>query len=580
MLAGAAATLFLTGATAEVAQGARADKPWPPATGPGLLFAHFGEEHFNDADGGTILPAVVDSVAAYKPALTTMSGDKGEDGEVEQLEAWEKIMERLDAAGAPYYAGVGNHDRKAPPGFPGGVVGLFGGTTPESIDNYREVFADRPYPMGDAAPYVDTRISPRARPADDPKGAATHYAVDVGSVRWIFLDNSCYSLTTCDPFQLPADGSNVGQFAFLRAKATEATAAGRTVFVVMHMPTQDPRDQSYAEFTTRNHVMAKGATTDNAVFEQTAQETGVDGVFLGHIKGQFTYRGQGGVPYYIDGGAGGELYTTGPVGTDHGYWHGYRLLRVDGSTITSDTVPIFVKDGITIRGPGSVARGATAAFSATGRQPVFNDPAKVDALQLRDPAPVPPRVFATLRGSQAIALSRAEPVEPTTTPRESLPTPARIFTTRNDRVLVPVAAEKDDPRRDRATQTIDGRFRAVCPGRTTIDVTSGWETSGLAVTVPSATGAIVKRITRGARRVRRGSTVRVAGVRLAQPAVVRVRIKQDGKVIRTLLHRCVTTRPLSVRWSGGGAKPGMALVSITVFSDRKPQTKRFAVRVR
>ena len=576
--AGAAVLVAL--ATGPAALGARAAKPWPPAQAPGLLFAHFGEEHLDDADGATILPRVVDAVARYRPVITTMSGDKSEDGDAEQLAAWRTVMDRLDQAGAPYFAAVGNHDREGPPGVPGGTIGLFGGTTRESIEPYRAVFAGRPYPMGDAAAYPDPRIGPRVRPADDPAGAATRYVVDVDGVRWIFLDNSCYTLTGCDPFQLAPDGSTATQFAYLREQASAATAAGRTVFVVMHMPTQDPRDQSHTDLTTRNHVMAKGATTDNAVFEQIAQQTGVDGVFLGHIKGQFRYRGRGGIPYYIDGGAGGELHTNGPVGTDHGYWHGFRLVRVDGDRVTTDTVPVFVDDGITVSGPATVARGAVAAFTATGRQPVFNDPAKVDALALRDPAPVAPRAFPVPAASAARAPSRAEPVIPTTTRREDLPTPARIWTTRNPRVLAPAAVDGDDPRRDRATQTVGGRFTAACPGVTTVDVTSGWETSGLAVTVSSATGPLLRRVTRGARTVRRGSAVRVAGVRLAQPAVVRVQVRQRGRRIRTLLHRCASTRPLRIRWSGAGARAGAAVVSVTVLSDRRPQTRRFTVRVR
>ena len=79
----------------------------------------------------------------------------------------------------------------------------------------------------------------------------------------------------------------------------------------------------------------------------------MDGVFVGHIKGQFLYRGRGNVPYYIDGGAGGELYTEGPVGADHGYWHGFRLVRVANGRVTTDTVPIFVKNGIRLEGPST-----------------------------------------------------------------------------------------------------------------------------------------------------------------------------------------------------------------------------------
>ena len=138
--------------------------------------------------------------------------------------------------------------------------------------------------------------------------------------------------------------------------------AGRLAFVVMHMPTQDPGDQDYRDTIAFNHVMGKGVTTDdNAKFEQVAEAGGVDGVFVGHIKGQFLYRGGGNIPYYIDGGAGGELYTQGPVGTDHGYWHGYRLIRASGGRFRTDSVPIFVHGGISVVGPSRLARAAWPA---------------------------------------------------------------------------------------------------------------------------------------------------------------------------------------------------------------------------
>jgi len=284
-------------------------EPWPPASGPGQLFVHFGEEHFNDDD--------------------------------------------------------------------------------------RQIFADRPFPFGDGANYEG--IGP-ARTAADPPGASSHYVADIGRVRWIFLDNSCWGLTDCDSTQSPAfpdEQGNTSQLGFLERNAAEARDAGLTVFVVMHMPTRDPRDQSYIDPTTFTHVMGKNSpvapgTPDNERFEAVAERTGVDGVFLGHIKGQFVYRGRGDVPYYIDGGAGGELYTEGPVGTDHGYWHGFRLVRVDGGKVTTDTVPIFVPGGIRLEGADSVRPAERSLYRAFGREPVFNDPAKVEALELRDPDPVRP----------------------------------------------------------------------------------------------------------------------------------------------------------------------------------------------
>ena len=623
LLACACALTAAAPAAAEVAP-----QPWPPATGPGQLYVHFGEEHINDDDGGTLLPKVVEETARYKPVLATMSGDKANDGQVDQLAAWKKVMGALDAAGVPYLAGAGNHDRTSPPGSPPGTqgtAGLFFLTTPESFDIYKAVFADRPYPMGDAAPYRAAPFAPLTRPADDPRGAAATYSVDVGTTRWIFLDNSCWSLTGCDPFQARADGGSGGQLAFLRERAQQATDAGRTVFVVMHIPTRDPRDQSYTDTTARNHIMGKGVSADNAEFEAVAAQTGVDGVFLGHIKGQFLYRGRGDVPYFIDGGAGGELYTTGPIGTDHGYWHGYRLVRVDGRRITTDTVPIFIPNGITIAGPDRIERGQTGRFEAFGRQPVFNDPAKVEHLELRDPSPTRPSSggllrgwwgpivlyggpliflglflvgvtrlrllerrpkvalgatagFVVLSGFGAAAVAQQE--VPTTTPRESLPTPARIWTSDNARVLAPAPMQDDDPRRDEATQTIGGVFVARCPGTTRVSVTSGWERTTHVVTVPSRGGSLVRSVRRTAVSARRGTSVNLARIMPTQPVVVRVRVKRGRRTVATVAHRC-GLKPVVARWTPRRtAARGRYAVEVAVFSDRKPQVRRFTVRVR
>ena len=381
----------------------------------------------------------------------------------------------------------------------------------------------------------------------------------------------------------------------------------------MHMPTEDPGDQSYRDPIARMHTMGKGASPDNATFESAAARTGVDGVFLGHIKGQFLYTGEGDVPYYIDGGAGGELYTDGPVGTDHGYWHGFRLVRVDGDRIVTDTVPIFVNDGIRIEGANTVARGKDIQLEAFGKQPVFNDPAKVEALELRDPDPqasssilpapvwfygrwlVPPAAIflllalatgATLRrrvrfvaipaslvGLAALsAVAIAQQSEPTSTPKEDLPIPARIWTSSNPNVLRPVASKDDDPRRDKASQTDGGAFKATCPGRARIQVTSGWEAQRKRVTSKSAPGKIV-------RRVRAGRTARV---KLAQPAEVEVRVKRRGRTIATVADRCVT-RKLKVRWDGrdrkGRARHGRFRIRVAVKSDRKPVVRQKRIRI-
>lgn len=366
--------------------------PWPTPSGPGHLFVHFGEEHWNDEDGLTLLPKVVADSIRFRPALVAMSGDKANDGTTAQLTRWRQIMEPYDRAGIPYFAGVGNHDGKQ--ATPEQVTRItFGGATPlRDITFYKRVFAGRPYPFGDGRPYGDPNLRPRTRPSSDPPGASSHYFVDYAGVRWIFIDNSCYGIINCDPLQSPsfpdAEG-NRSQYEFLTRRVGEANRGGKLVFVVMHMPTRDPRDQEIADPISFNHTMGKGTSPDNSEFERRAEALGVDAVFLGHIKGQFLYRGRGAIPYYIDGGAGGELYTRGPVGADHGYWHGFRLIRVHGRRITTDAVPIFVRNGIRVVGPGLVPSGRTVRYEAFGKQPVFKDPAKVPALELRDPDPIP-----------------------------------------------------------------------------------------------------------------------------------------------------------------------------------------------
>jgi hypothetical protein len=213
------AALFVPATSA----GAVRPAPWPPAQGPGHLFAHYGEEHWNDPDGMTLLPKVVAESIRYRPALVTMSGDKANDGTEDQLVRWREIMGAYDRAGIPYFAGVGNHDGKVPPGVPGGTSPIL------DHANYRSVFAVRPYPFGDAAPYSDANLLPRTRPASDPAGASQHYWVEYGNVRWIFLDNSCFGLTNCDPMQNPkfpdAEG-NQSQLEFLERAAGDAQRRG------------------------------------------------------------------------------------------------------------------------------------------------------------------------------------------------------------------------------------------------------------------------------------------------------------------------------------------------------------------
>ncbi len=530
--------------------------PWPPAPAEGTLFAHLGEEHWDDPDGPRIFPKVIQESIRYRPAAVLTSADKSSDGTVANLETWRRYMEAYDRAGIPYYAGVGNHDRKAKPGFPEGV------DPTGSLSNYESVFAGRPYPFGDAPPVADPRFAPRRRPPSDPPGASSYYAVDVGPARWIFLDNSCFSFLNCDPLQNPpfpdAEGDR-SQLDFLRRAATEAGAAGRRVFVVVHMPTRDPRP-GHTEPTPAPHTLGEGTSPENDLVERLAAQLGVDGVFAGHIKGMWRY-GAGGVPYFTDGGAGGEVYVGSgeQTGVDYGYWHGYRLVHVaPGGGVTTDAVAIFRPKSLELDGPDRVERGSTARWSARGDQ-LTEEGAQV-TLELREPSDARPN-------------------------RANLPTPAFMWTTSNAEILRPLPGAGEDPRRVAERQTASGRFEAVCPGRAAIAVGSGWEGRARVVTVPSRDGALVRSIRPLTRGLQRGRSTPLVRVALAQPARVHVRIRRGGRTIRTLQRTCAGRGGvMTVSWDGNGRRRTAALgrytVDVRVRSDRDPVVRRFTLRTR
>jgi hypothetical protein len=190
----------------------------------------------------------------------------------------------------------------------------------------------------------------------------------------------------------------------------------------------------------------------------------------------------------------------------------------------------------------------------------------------------PAVVLATMGAAAAVAIAAEYDDTPTATPRESLPNPARIWTSANPLVLSPVASNHEDPRRDPRTQTQDGLFRARCPGRTRLTLTSGFEEKAHAVHVPSRRGAISRRI------VLRG---RKARVRLRQPAQVVVRVLRRGRTVRTLRRGCFGARLVRARWNGKvprngrlrRARPGVYKLQVRVLSDRAPRRRARKIRI-
>lgn len=436
---------------------------WPPAPERGEFdIVHFGEAHWNEGQGPLTMPILVQDVVSANPEMVLFSSDIADIGTVDRLACFRTIMRPVDQAGIPWFASPGNHDRVAIAG-PGGVAN-------GAIDMWRSVFASMPAPWGDGSVPSSNFHVPEGEP-DDGKGASTHYYFDYGSgskptMRVIVLDNSQQSLTSSDVDQYPAVGpgeTDAGQLAFLQRVAADAQAKGLASIVVMHQPTQDPRDLSNVHPVSLNHTMGKGASADNAAFDAIAQIAGIDMVVLGHIQGNATYS-VGETDYYIDGGGGGSPYALREVGTDTGYLYGFRVLRMyqtaDGLEHRTYLVPLI--DELKIDGPRRASVGETIDLTGTAVQPFDPD--------------LPPRLSAV--PNEEIVLELRPPSDP------DVPGPAYMWISSNPSILKPMnEAIPDDPSFDPKTMSIDGSFEAVGRGVATITLVSGTHRTILRITV-------------------------------------------------------------------------------------------------
>lgn len=446
------------GAEGECPQKARRSEParWPAPPKKGDFdVVHFGEGHWNEGQGPKTMPILVQDVARFAPEFVLFSSDMADTGSIDRLGCFRLLMDPLMRAGIPWYDSPGNHDRVPIAGAGGLVNG--------SIEVWRQVFSQMPAPWGDARP-PDRRF--HAPKDTDGKGASTHYYFDFGPerkpiLRVIVLDNSMHSLTSSDTDQYPAVGAgapDAGQLAFLDRVATEALDKGLMTWVVMHQPTQDPRELDNVHPISLNHTMGKGASPDNALFDVLADRAGVDAVLLGHIQGNAVYS-FGSVDYFIDGGGGGSPYALQDVGADSGYFYGFRVLRSfsgkDGWDFRPYMVPLV--EEIELDAPSTVPVGDEVQLSATATQPFDPD--------------LPPR--AGLLPNEPIRLDlnpAGEEADP------AAPQVAYVWSTSDPSVLRPVPAEidpRDDPAFDASSMTMSGRFEALKPGVVRIDLLVG-----------------------------------------------------------------------------------------------------------
>ena len=404
------------------------------------------------------MPILVQDVKAFDPDLIAFSSDIADIGTPDRLGCFRQIMRPIDVAGIPWYDSPGNHDRVAIAG-PGGVAN-------GSIEIWRDVFSDMPAPWGDGKPPVGVTV-PEGED-DDGEGAATHYFLDYGpkgdpAFRLIVLDNSQHSLTTSDIDQYPAVGpgaKDASQLAFLQRAAADADAQGLASLVLMHQPTQDPRDLSNVHPTSLNHTMGKGLSPDNRAFDLLASQNGVDAVLLGHIQGNVEYT-FGDTDYFIDGGGGGTPYARHEVGTDTGYYYGFRVLRFfqtgEGWDFRTYFVPLV--DKLELTSPESITVGDEAEFAAAAIQPFDAD--------------LPPRLGGA--ANEAIRLELRAP-DAARMDRATVPELAYMWKVSDPSILKPIAGELDptgEPKFNADSMTTSGRFEALRPGTVKVTIMTG-----------------------------------------------------------------------------------------------------------
>ena len=309
-------------------------------------------------------------------------------------------------------AGMGNHDGKqATPEKMTDPISRF--TPLRDVSFYKEVFAARPYPLGDAPPY---RGSPRHRPPGPQRPGRRRDAL-LGRPRQRALglpgqlvlrdrqlrpapeplrpDDQGSANTVHVPCATPRSQADSRREAFVRGHA--------------HADAGPARPENADTPPPGNHMMRKGATRDNARFEPRPESLGVDGVSSATSRASSSTAAAADVPYFIDGGAGGELSAARPVGVDHGYWYGSGSCASTARPVTTGpVVPLIVPDGRSAmqgaarapaRGGARAACEATAAPAGRevrprggGRRSSCRDPDPVPRSGQRLDDPWPPGV--------------------------------------------------------------------------------------------------------------------------------------------------------------------------------------------
>ena len=159
------------------------------------------------------------------------------------------------------------------------------------------------------------------------------------------------------------------------------------------------------------------------------------------------------------------------VGTDTGYFYGFRVLRLfpgdDGWRFDTYFVPLV--DSLEVEAPETVAVGDELHLSATAIQPFDKD--------------LPPRLGGA--PNEAIRLE-LRPPDAARADRATVPELAYVWKISDPRILKPVTGEldpTDDPAFNPTRMTTSGAFEALRPGIVRITIMTGTHSETVTVRV-------------------------------------------------------------------------------------------------
>jgi hypothetical protein len=340
------------------------------------------------------------------PKLTVFGGNMSRLGLTEELDIFKRSMKGWSM---PFYAAIGakdllsgldlSSDEATAGSTVSGTTGQSppGATTPPSstaVSNnlYLSEFKDAPLPWG--APDTGSTPARNVCPAADTAGTATptpgeartYYALDVGpsckthpQARFVFINDSEYTVSSTHDNPCTSAMSQSGcsssstQLTWLLGELNQASANHEPSFVIMNVPTQDPRGVA--------NLPATFTANDKNQIETALQQGPSTAAFASLVGGNLRYQTVGTltVPVFDSGGAGSPLgASTVSDLPSHGWYHAWLLVTVDpnpSKTPTVSSMPVLDSVAMSLATPfggwdGTAMRAGDPTYAtAIGRVP-------------------------------------------------------------------------------------------------------------------------------------------------------------------------------------------------------------------